>query len=113
MSVTCFIQYKIDPFKRDEFERYAEHWGSIIPACGGQLLGYFMPHEGTNNVAYGLISFDDLAAYERYRKRLKEDPAGNDNFRFAQQEQFILEETRTFLRAVPATFLQRPISPRD
>jgi hypothetical protein len=26
-----------------------------------------MPHEGTNDIAWGLIAFDDLAAYEAYR----------------------------------------------
>ena len=35
-----------------------------IPKCGGDLIGYFMPHEGTNNIAIALISFDSLAAYE-------------------------------------------------
>src|SRR5690606_154780 len=66
MTVTCCIRYVIDPFKRDAFERYARNWLTIIPACGGDLVGYFMPHEGTNNVALALISFDSLAAYETY-----------------------------------------------
>ena len=62
-----------------------------------------MPHEGTNNIALALISFDSLAAYEAYRTRLRADPAGAENFRFAQEERFILSEERTFLRAVPET----------
>lgn len=114
MSITCFIRYEIDPFQRDQFAKYAENWGAIIPACGGNLLGYFLPHEGTNNIAYGLISFDGLAAYERYRQRLKSDPAGKANFEFAQDKRFILNERRTFLEnvastmGVPATELEEP-----
>src|SRR5262245_52633717 len=73
---------------------------SIIPKCSGNLLGYWMPHEGTNNIAYGLISFDSLAAYEAYRARLKADSEGAANFRFAQERRFILSEERTFLRPV-------------
>ena len=46
--ITCIIRYQIDPFQRGEFKSYAENWGRIIPRCGGQLVGYFMPHEGTN-----------------------------------------------------------------
>lgn len=102
MSITVFIRYELDPFKLAQFEDYARRWLSIIPACGGELLGYWMPHEGTNNIAYGLISFDSLAAYEAYRTRIKSDEAGVANFRFAQEERFILAETRTFLRPVEA-----------
>lgn len=100
MTVTCCIRYVLDPFQRDAFEDYARHWLTIIPACGGELLGYFMPHEGTNNIALALISFESLAAYETYRARLKADPAGAANFRKAQDERFILSEERTFLRRV-------------
>lgn len=100
MTVTCCIRYVIDPFQRDAFEAYARAWTRIIPACGGDLLGYFLPHEGTNNIALALISFESLAAYETYRARLKADPAGLANFRFAQDKRFILEETRTFLAPV-------------
>jgi hypothetical protein len=101
MTVTVLIRYVIDPFKRDAFEEYARKWVSIIPRCGGQLVGYFLPHEGTNTIAWGLISFDSLAAYEAYRARLRADPEGAANFRFAQEERFILSEERTFLRALP------------
>lgn len=107
MSITCFIQYKINPFKNNEFKHYAERWGNIIPACGGKLIGYFMPHEGTNNIAFGLISFDSLAEYESYRARLKKDPAGQENFKYAQEEQFIFEEGRTFLEVIPKTYMKQ------
>jgi hypothetical protein len=100
MTVTVFIRYQLDPFKRDSFEEYARRWLKIIPKCGGQLVGYWMPHEGTDNVAYALISFDSLASYEAYRTRLKADQEGKVNFEFAQKERFILSEERTFLRQV-------------
>jgi hypothetical protein len=103
MSIVCFIEYRIDPHNPEAFERYAAEWGRIIPANGGDLLGYFMPHEGTNTVAYGLIRFETLAAYEAYRKRLKADAEGRANFAFAREGKFILDERRTFLRPVAGT----------
>ena len=98
MTVTVFIRYQLDPFKRDAFEAYARRWIEIIPRCGGDLVGYWMPHEGTNNIAYALISFASLAAYETYRARLRADDQGMANFQFAETERFILAEERTFLR---------------
>ena len=103
MTVTCFIRYEIDPFQREAFQAYADRWGQIIPKCGGDLVGYFLPHEGTNNIAYGIIGFDSLAAYEAYRARLKSDPEGQANFAFAEERKLILREERTFLKAVPST----------
>jgi hypothetical protein len=100
MTVTCCIRYVIDPFQREAFEAYARRWLTIIPARGGDCLGYFMPHEGTNNIALAMISFESLAAYEAYRARLKTDAAGAANFRDAQEKRFILSEERTFLTQV-------------
>jgi hypothetical protein len=100
MTITVFIRYQLDPFHRDAFEAYAKRWLEIIPRCGGDLVGYWMPHEGTNNIAYALISFESLAAYESYRARLRGDPDGTANFQFAEKERFILAEQRTFLRRV-------------
>jgi len=105
-KITCFIQYKINPFKVSEFEQYAKNWGEIIPQCGGDLLGYFLPHEGTNDIAYGLISFNSLADYESYRARLKASEQGLSNFSLAQKQQFIVEENRSFLKIVPQTYKQ-------
>ena len=102
MTVTCFIRYRIDPFQRDAFGQYARRWLEIIPACGGDLVGYFLPHEGTNDIAWGLISFPSLGNYEAYRARLKADPAARENFAFAREKRFILAEERTFLEKVTA-----------
>jgi hypothetical protein len=100
VTITVFIRYQLDPFKRDAFEAYAKRWLGIIPACGGDLVGYWMPHEGTNNIAFALISFESLGAYEAYRARLRQDKDGIANFQFAEKERFILAEERTFLRRV-------------
>ena len=102
MTVTVFIRYQIDPFKRAQFEQYSKAWLSIIPRCGGDLIGYFMPHEGTNNIAFALIGFESLAVYEAYRARLREDREGVANFDFAEEHRFILAEERSFLRKVIA-----------
>jgi len=110
MTITCFIRYEIDPFQRDAFRKYAENWGGIIPRCGGDLVGYFLPHEGTNNIAWGLIAFDSLAAYEAYRSRLKADREGCENFAFAQAKRLILREERTFVETVEGTFRMAAIS---
>jgi hypothetical protein len=104
MRLTCFIRYQIDPFQKDEFRKYAENWSGIIPKCGGHLIGYFLPNEGTNDVAWGLIAFDSLASYEAYRKRLKSDPDARENFATAQTRRLILREERTFTEVVEGTF---------
>jgi NIPSNAP len=106
MAITCFIRYQIDPFQKEAFRTYAEHWGRIIPRCGGNLIGYFLPDEGTNDIAWGLISFNSLADYETYRARLKTDKEGKKNFAFAQTNKLILREERTFLQGIPNTLAQ-------
>jgi hypothetical protein len=103
MAITCLIRYEIDPFQRDAFQEYAQNWGRIIPKCGGHLLGYFLPYEGTNDIAWGLIAFDSLAAYEAYRARVKADAQGSENFTFAQTRKFILREERNFVEVVEGT----------
>ena len=104
MKVTCLIRYQIDPFQREVFAEYARNWGRIIPACGGHLVGYFLPHEGTNDVAWGLIAFDSLAAYETYRARLKSNPEARANFEMATAKRLILREERNFVEIVEGTF---------
>jgi hypothetical protein len=96
--------YHIDPFQRDEFKKYAENWGRIISRCGGHLVGYFLPYEGTNDVAWGLTAFDSLASYEVYRKGLKTDPEARENLAMAQNKRLILREPRTFVEVLDGTF---------
>ena len=104
MKITCIIRYQIDPFQRDAFQTYAENWGRIIPRCGGELVGYFLPLEGTNDVAWGLISFESLSAYEAYRARLKTDAEARANFVMAQSKRIILREERNFVEMVDGSY---------
>lgn len=108
--ITCFIRYEIDPFKRAAFEDYARRWGEAIPRCGADLIGYFAPHEGSATTAYGVYTVENLAAYEAYRARLAADPAGRENYAFAQREAFIRREDRIFLKlaSAPHAALVRP-----
>lgn len=106
MPITVFIRYQIDPYQREAFAQYANGWSKVIPRCGGDLIGYFLPEEGTNDIAFALISFESLAAYESYRKRLRTDPDGRANFDFAQTKRFVLREERSFLEGVPSTMHQ-------
>ena len=104
MAITCFIRYEIDPFQREAFKEYAENWGRIIPRCGGNLVGYFLPLEGSNYEAWGLVAFDSLAAYESYRARLRSDPDSRANFAMAQEKRFIVREERRFTEIVEGAF---------
>jgi hypothetical protein len=104
MTIACFIRYQIDPFQREAFAAYAANWRRIIPRCGGHLVGYFLPHEGTNDVAWGIVAFESLAAYEAYRARLRSDDEGRTAFAHARASRFIVREERTFVEVVAGTF---------
>jgi hypothetical protein len=100
--ITLSIRYTIDPRKRGDFERYARTLGTIIPRCGGELVGYWMPtlFAGPTNIAIALIDFPSLAAYEQYRERLAQDGDNVESVRHAQESGCILVEDRTFLQRV-------------
>lgn len=108
--ITCFIRYEIDPFKTAAFEEYARNWGQAIPRNGADLIGYYAPHEGSSTTAYAVYNIENLAEYENYRARLREDPQGRSNYEFAKREQFIRREDRIFLRlaSAPHAALIRP-----
>ena len=100
--ITCFIRYEIDPFDVPAFEQYASAWGQAIPRCGAELTGCFAPQEGSSTTACGICNTRDLAAYEAYRARLREDEAARETFAFARRERFIRREDRIFLRLISA-----------
>jgi hypothetical protein len=102
--IVCIIRYQIDPFQRDAFQKYAETWGRVIPRCGGHLVGYFLPYEGTNDIAWGLVACDSLASYERYKARIKADAEARENFNMVQSKRVILREERNFVEIVDGTF---------
>ena len=94
------IRYTIDPHKADDFEAYARRWMmGIIRRCGGEPLGYFVPKKGfggANNMAFALIGFESLAAYEAYRGKLLADPEAQENFSAAKESRCILFEERSY-----------------
>lgn len=98
--ITCFIKYEIDPIKTEAFAEYARKWGQVIPRCGADLIGYYGPHEGSATTAYGIYNLANLADYEKYKSRLRDDPLGRENYAFAERERFILREDRIFLKCV-------------
>ena len=110
--LTCIIKYHIDPTKKDQFVQYARNWGEAIPRCGAELVGYFAPHEGSSTLAYGIYNIENLAAYEQYRERLAADPLGQENYAFAQRENFLLREDRTFLKLASSVQKPRPATSR-
>jgi hypothetical protein len=101
--ITVCIRYTIDISKLSDFEKYARNWSEPIPRCGGELLGYFLPTKiaGATNVAYALINFTNLAAYEKYREALMNDEDAMQNFAFADRSGCIQIEDRSILRRVP------------
>jgi len=109
LKLVCLIRYQIDPFQLEGFRKYADNWTHIIPRCGGHLLGYFLPYEGTNDIAWGLIGFESLAAYEEYRARLKSDASARENFSMAQSKRLILREERNFVEVVDGTLNLPPM----
>jgi len=100
--ITICIRYTIDIQKTAEFEQYARNWPEPIARCGGELVGYFLPTKtaGPTNIAYALINFTGLAAYEKYREALMEDEAATQNVAFADRTGCILVEDRSVLRRV-------------
>lgn len=98
--VTCYLRYVIDPYKLGDFETYARMWIPLVNRMGGTHHGYFLPHEGTNNVAVALFSFPTLAAYEDYRTRMADDPECQHAYTFADRTRCILSYERSFMRPV-------------
>jgi hypothetical protein len=98
--ITCYLRYVIDPYKLAEFETYGRLWIPLVEKFGGIHHGYFMPHEGANNIAYALFSFASLAAYEEYREKMKTDPECLAAFKLADESRCVVSYERTFLRPI-------------
>jgi hypothetical protein len=94
------IRYTIDIHKHSDFAQYARNWPEAIRRCGGELLGYFLPTKaaGPTNIAYALINFDSLGAYEGYREALMNDEGAKQNVAFADRSGCILIEDRSILQ---------------
>ena len=100
--ITLCIRYTLDARKRDDFERYARGLKGVIPRCGGDLVGYWLPTKfaGPTNLATAMINFPGLAAYEQYRERLGKDPDNVEHVRRAEESGCILVEDRAFMELV-------------
>ena len=84
MSITCFIRYEIDPYQRAAFAQYADD-GPSHPALRRRSPRLLPSARGDQLRGFALISFESLAAYESYRKKLLLDADGRANFDFAQR----------------------------
>lgn len=98
--VTCYLRYIIDPYKVADFKKYGKMWISLVDKFGGVHHGYFLPHEGSNNIAYALFSFPSLAEYEQYREIIKTDDECKAAFDFAEKTRCIFSYERSFLKPV-------------
>ena len=98
--VTCYLRYVIDPHKLAEFETYAKMWIPLVDKLGGKHHGYFLPHEGPNNIALALFSFPSLAAYEEYRARATSDPDCQAAIAYYKDTRCFLSFERSFMRPV-------------
>lgn len=100
--ITCYLTYRIDPYKLEEFEEYARLWLRLVPRFGGIHHGYFLPHEGPNDLAVALFSFPSLTLYEDYRKRSAEDDECRAAYAMADASRCIISYERSFLRPLEA-----------
>jgi hypothetical protein len=104
MKLVCIIRYEIDPFQRDNFVTHARNLIAPAPRCGGHFIGFFTPHEGTNDVCWALVMFDSLGDYEAYRTRLAADPDARADAQWMHDQRVILREERSFVQLVDGTF---------
>ena len=87
-------------YKLKEFEHYGKLWIPLVEKFGGQHHGYFLPSEGTNNVALAMFTFPSLAAYETYRADSMQDAECQAAFRYAEETRCIVSYERSFFRPV-------------
>ena len=98
--ITCYLKYVVDPFKIKEFEHYGKLWIPLVEKLGGTHHGYFMPHEGPNNIALALFTFPSLAEYEQYRSRASDDPDCQKAMEYYRETRCFLSFERSFMRPV-------------
>jgi hypothetical protein len=96
--ITCYLRYVIDPRKLADFEEYGRRWIDLVGRFGGTHHGYFLPHEGANNIAVALFSFPSLSTYEQYRERINTDPDCQAALQLAEQTGCIHSYERSFMR---------------
>ena len=100
--ITSYLQYQIDPYKREEFRKYADMWLHLVPKFGGTHHGYFLPKESASDLAVALFTFASLADYETYRLESQSDPDCRAASAFANETRCIVRLDRQFLEPVGA-----------
>ncbi len=98
--VTCYVRYVINPDKLEEFGVYARMWIPLVNKFGGTHNGYFLPHEGSNNIALALFSFSSLATYEKYRTDSMKDDACLKAYDYAKNTKCIISYERSFMKPI-------------
>ena len=98
--ITCYLRYVIDPFKLKEFETYGKMWIPLVEKFGGRHHGYFLPHEGPNNIALAMFSFPSLADYETYRAAAANDLECQAAVRYYEETKCFFSFERSFMRPV-------------
>jgi len=98
--ITCYLRYVIDPDKLRQFKHYGQLWIPLVEKFGGTHHGYFLPHEGANNIAYALFSFESLAAYEIYRSEAADDTDCQAAMAYYTKTKCYLSFERSFMKPV-------------
>ena len=75
-------------------------WIPLVNKLGGTHHGYFLPHEGANNIAVALFSFPSLAEYEIYRSKMVTDSECKLAFQHAEETRCIISYERSFMKPV-------------
>ncbi|MES3002404.1 MAG: NIPSNAP family protein [Pseudomonadota bacterium] len=101
--ITCYVRYVLDPFKLEEFETYCKMWLPLLDRFGGTHHGYFLPHEGSSNIAVALFSFSSLSAYKDYRARSAHDPDCQAAMRYYAETRCFLSFEGSFMRPILST----------
>ena len=96
--ITCYLRYVVNPDKLADFEIYAKLWIPLVEKFGGIHHGYFLPHEGPNNIAVALFSFPSLADYECYRTKAAKDPACKKAMQHYEETACYFSYERSFMR---------------
>ncbi len=102
--ITLYLRYTLDPNKLEAFAKYAAEEQIPIAESGGKIVGYFLPTDfaGSTSEAVGLIEFESLAEYERYRARLGEHPLHHRNVAALMNSGALLSTVRSVIQRVEA-----------
>ncbi|CAN5808351.1 NIPSNAP family protein [soil metagenome] len=98
--ITCYLRYVIDPDRLEQFEAYAKMWIPLVEKFGGIHHGYFLPHEGANNIAMALFSFPTLTVYEKYRAKAAADAECQTAVAYYKETKCFISFECSFMRPV-------------